>query len=97
MIFSMSGHVGKPGNRLAPRDTLQGLARTVGRVWEGAQAQRGDSGRRVGAVVPGDAIMGATMDYDSVKKRVFARTGSVIVMDEDQRAWCALWSGISRF
>ena len=83
-IYSVSGHVNRPGNYEVPmgmpfRDLLE-------------MAGGGQDGRALKAVIPGgssvpvvpaDAIMGCTMDYDGLSQVGSALgAGSVIVMDE---------------
>jgi NADH-quinone oxidoreductase subunit F len=84
MIFSMSGHVGKPGNFELPLGIpFKDLLDLSGGVWKGRKLKAVIPGGVSVPVVPAAAIMPATMDYDSVKKAGSSLgTGSVIVMDE---------------
>ena len=84
MIFSMSGHVGKPGNFELPLGIpFKDLLELSGGVWKGRKLKAVIPGGVSVPVVPAEAIMPATMDYDSVKKAGSSLgTGSVIVMDE---------------
>ncbi len=84
MIFSMSGHVGKPGNyELAMGVPFTELLQIAGGVWKGRKLKAVIPGGSSVPVVPADAMLAATMDYDSVKKAGSSLgTGAVIVMDE---------------
>ena len=83
-LFSVSGHVNRPGNYEVP------LGTPFAELLELAGGVRG--GRRLKAVIPGgssvpvvrgDVMMGLTMDYDSLSKAgSMLGAGSVIVMDE---------------
>ena len=84
LIFSISGHVERPGNFELP------LGTPFADILELAGGMRG--GRRLKAVIPGgistpvlpaEIVMPTTMDYDSLRKVGSALgTGSMIVMDE---------------
>lgn len=83
-IFSISGHVEKPGNyevRMGiPFTDLLALA---GGVWKGRQLKAVIPGGPSTAVMPASAIVGATMDYDGLSKAGSSLgAGSMIVMDE---------------
>jgi NADH-quinone oxidoreductase subunit F len=83
-IYSISGHVEKPGNYELP------MGMPFAELLELAGGVRG--GRRLKAVIPGgcsvpvlpaDKVMPITMDYDSVRAAGSALgTGAIIVMDE---------------
>jgi NADH-quinone oxidoreductase subunit F len=83
-VFSVSGHVNKPGNYEVPLGTpFPELLEMAGGV---------RNGRKLKAVIPGgsstpvlkaDVIMGLTMDYDSMAKAgTMLGSGAVIVMDD---------------
>ena len=83
-IFSVSGHVEKPGNyevRMGmPFTDLLALA---GGVWKGRKLKAVIPGGPSTAVMPAAAILGATMDYDGLSKAGSSLgAGSMIVMDE---------------
>jgi NADH-quinone oxidoreductase subunit F len=83
-IFAVSGHVEKPGNYEVnmgiPFPELLALA---GGVWKGRKLKAVIPGGPSTAVMPAEAIMGATMDYDGLSKAGSSLgAGSVIVMDE---------------
>ncbi|MGE0355837.1 MAG: NADH-quinone oxidoreductase subunit NuoF [Burkholderiales bacterium] len=83
-IFSVSGHVNRPGNYEVR------LGTPFAKLLEMAGGMRG--GRRLKAVIPGgssmpvlpaDVMMALDMDYDSIQKAgSFLGSGAVIVMDE---------------
>lgn len=83
-IFSVSGHVSRPGNYEVP------LGTPFARLLEMAGGVRG--GRKIKAVIPGgssmpvlpgDVMMQLDMDYDSISKAgSMLGSGAVIVMDE---------------
>ncbi|MDE1943129.1 MAG: NADH-quinone oxidoreductase subunit NuoF, partial [Betaproteobacteria bacterium] len=83
-IFSVSGHVARPGNYEVP------LGTPFARLLEMAGGMRG--GRKLKAVIPGgssmpvlpaDIMMQTDMDYDSIAKAgSMLGSGAVIVMDD---------------
>jgi NADH-quinone oxidoreductase subunit F len=83
-IFSVSGHVEKPGNYELPLGIpFKELLEIAGGVWKG---------RKLKAVIPGGSsvpvlraedIMDLTMDFDTLKKAGSGLgTGAMVVMDE---------------
>jgi NADH-quinone oxidoreductase subunit F len=84
MIFSVSGHVAKPGNYELPMGIpFKDLLEIAGGVWKGRKLKAVIPGGSSVPVVPGETMMGCTMDYDSVKKAGSSvGTGAMIVMDE---------------
>ncbi len=84
-IFSISGHVNKPGNYEIK------LGTPFAKLLEMAGGMRG--GKKLKAVIPGgssmpvikgDLMMNVDMDYDSIAKAgSMLGSGAVIVMDED--------------
>lgn len=83
-IFSVSGHIEKPGNYEVKMGTpFPDLLAMVGGVWKGRQLKAVIPGGPSTAVMPAAAIMGATMDYDGLSKAGSSLgAGSMIVMDE---------------
>jgi NADH-quinone oxidoreductase subunit F len=84
VIFSVSGHVGNPGNFELPLGIpFKDLLALAGGVWKGRRLKAVIPGGSSVNVVPAAAIMDITMDYDSVKKAGSSiGTGAMIVMDE---------------
>jgi NADH-quinone oxidoreductase subunit F len=83
-IFSVSGHVEKPGNYEVKMGTpFPELLAMAGGVWKGRQLKAVIPGGPSTAVMPAAAIMGANMDYDGLSKAGSSLgAGSMIVMDE---------------
>jgi NADH-quinone oxidoreductase subunit F len=83
-IFSVSGHVEKPGNiELALGIPFKELLALCGGVWKGRKLKAVIPGGSSCPVVPAEIMMNANMDYDSMKKAGSSLgTGAVIVMDE---------------
>ena len=84
-IFSVSGHVEKPGNfEVSLGIPFAELLALAGGVWKGRKLKAVIPGGSSVPVVPGDLMLKANMDYDSVSKVAGSMLGSgaVIVMDE---------------
>jgi NADH-quinone oxidoreductase subunit F len=83
-LFSVSGHVNKPGNFEIPMGTsFADLLEMAGGVKDGRQLKSVIPGGSSVPVVPGDIMMQANMDYDSiVEAGSMLGSGAVIVMDE---------------
>ncbi len=83
-IFSVSGHVNRPGNFEIPLGTpFPELLEMAGGVRDGNQLKAVIPGGSSTPVLPADAAMAMTMDYDSIGKAgSMLGAGSVIVMDE---------------
>ena len=83
-IFSVTGHVEKPGNYEINMGTpFRQLLEMAGGVWKGRRLKAVIPGGSSVPVLPADIILRANMDYDSLQKHGSAvGAGSVIVMDE---------------
>jgi NADH-quinone oxidoreductase subunit F len=83
-IFSISGHVNKPGNYEIPLGTPFGdLLEMAGGVRSGHQLKAVIPGGSSAPVLPADIMMACTLDFDSVAKAgSMLGSGAVIVMDE---------------
>jgi len=83
-IFSVSGHVNKPGNYEVPMGMpFRDLLALAGGVREGRKLKAVIPGGSSMRVMPAEAIMAADMDYDSLAKAGSAvGSGGVIVMDD---------------
>jgi NADH-quinone oxidoreductase subunit F len=98
-IFSVSGHVNRPGNYELPlgipfKELIEDLC---GGIRGGRKLKAVIPGGSSVPVVPGDLIMGATMDYDGLKKiGTSLGTGAVIVMD-DTTCMVKVLERVSRF
>jgi NADH-quinone oxidoreductase subunit F len=84
VIFSVSGHVAKPGNFEVPMGIpFADLLEIAGGVKGGRQLKAVIPGGSSCPVVPGEIMMKTNMDYDSVKAAGSAiGSAAVIVMDE---------------
>ncbi|MFK8068661.1 MAG: NADH-quinone oxidoreductase subunit NuoF [Gammaproteobacteria bacterium] len=83
-IFSVSGHVAKPGNFEIPMGTtFKDLLELAGGMREGRTLKAVIPGGSSVPVVPGDQMLETTMDYDSISKAgSMLGSGAVIVMDD---------------
>ncbi len=83
-LFSMSGHLEKPGNYEVSMGTpFRELLDMAGGVWKGRGLKAVIPGGSSTPVVPGEVMLETNMDYDSVTKAgSMLGSGAVIVMDE---------------
>src|SRR5665213_3455918 len=83
-IFSVSGHVAKPGNFEVPLGIpFADLLELAGGIWKGRQIKAVIPGGSSVPVVPGATMMNTNMDYDSLKAAGSSiGSAAVIVMDE---------------
>ncbi|MDM8559210.1 NADH-quinone oxidoreductase subunit NuoF [Candidatus Parabeggiatoa sp. HSG14] len=83
-LFSISGHVNKPGNYEIPMGTpFKDLLEMAGGVLNGGKLKAVIPGGSSTPVLKGDVMMGLTMDYDSLSKAgTMLGSGAVIVMDD---------------
>ena len=83
-LFSVSGHVNKPGNFEVPMGTsFADLLEMAGGVRHGNRLKAVIPGGSSSPVIPGLQMMDLTMDYDSIAKAgSMLGSGAVIVMDE---------------
>jgi len=84
MIFSVSGHVEKPGNFELPMGIpFKDLLEIAGGVWKGRKLKAVIPGGSSVPVVPAEKILQANMDYDSMRAAGSSvGSAAVIVMDE---------------
>lgn len=97
-IFSVSGHVNRPGNFEVPLGTpFATLLEMAGGVRGGRTLKAVIPGGTSMPVLPGDIMMDTDMDYDSlVKAGSMLGSGAVIVMD-DQTCMVGALERISKF
>jgi NADH-quinone oxidoreductase subunit F len=97
-LFSVSGHVNRPGNFEIPLGTpFRELLEMAGGVLDGRKLKAVIPGGSSVPVVPGEVMLEANMDYDSVARvGSMLGSGAVIVMDETTDMVRAL-QRISRF
>ncbi|MFU8798087.1 MAG: NADH-quinone oxidoreductase subunit NuoF, partial [Gammaproteobacteria bacterium] len=83
-IFSVTGHVNKPGNYEVPLGMpFKELLAMAGGVRNGHQLKAVIPGGSSMPVLPGNIMMDLDMDYDSiVKAGSYLGSGAVIIMDE---------------
>ncbi len=98
MIFSVSGHVERPGNYEAPLGvSFNELLEHAGGVWKGRRLKAVIPGGSSVPVLPANIIRQCTMDYDSLSQAGSALgTGAMIVMD-DQTCMVSVLRRIARF
>lgn len=82
--FSVSGHVEHPGNFEVPLGIpFARLLDLAGGVWKGRKLKAVIPGGSSVPVLPGEIMMGLTMDFDAIAKAgSMLGSGAVIVMDE---------------
>lgn len=97
-LFSVSGHVTRPGNYEVPLGMpFTELLEMAGGVWKGRRLKAVIPGGSSVPVLPADIMLRVNMDYDSVAKAgSMLGSGAVIVMDETTDMVKAL-QRISRF
>jgi len=83
-IFSVSGHVNKPGNYEIPLGTpFKDLLQLAGGMKNNRQLKAVIPGGSSAPVLPGEIMMNLTMDYDAIAKAgSMLGSGAVIIMDE---------------
>ena len=83
-LFSVSGHVNKPGNFEMPLGTpFKKLLEMAGGVRNGHKLKAVIPGGSSMPVLPAEIMMGLNMDFDSLQKAgSYLGTGAIIVMDE---------------
>ncbi|HZX32083.1 MAG TPA: NADH-quinone oxidoreductase subunit NuoF [Rhodocyclaceae bacterium] len=83
-LFSVSGHVNRPGNYEIPLGTpFSKLLEMCGGMRGGRKLKAVIPGGSSAPVIPADIMMDCTMDYDSIAKAgSMLGSGAVIVMDE---------------
>lgn len=83
-LFSMSGHLNNPGNFEIPMGMpFPELLALAGGVRNGRKLKAVIPGGSSVPVLPGEVMMGLTMDYDTIAKAgSYLGSGAVIVMDD---------------
>ena len=83
-LFSVSGHVNKPGNYEIPLGTpFSTLLEMAGGMRGGRKLKGCIPGGSSSPVIPGNMMMDCTMDYDSIAKAgSMLGSGALIIMDE---------------
>ena len=98
-IFSVSGHVEKPGNyEIRMGMPFKDLLEMAGGVWKGRKLKAVIPGGSSVPVVHGDVMMKANMDYESIRDVTGSMLGSgAVVLVDDQTCMVRLLMRISRF
>ena len=83
-VFSVSGHVNKPGNfEIRLGTPFKDLLELAGGVRQGRKLKAVIPGGSSMPVLPGETMLGITMDYDAIQKAGSGLgSGAVIVMDD---------------
>ena len=91
--FSVSGHVERPGNFEVPLGTpFKDLLAMAGGVWKGRKLKAVIPGGSSSKILPGELMLGLTMDYDALGKAgSMLGSGAVVIMDETTDMVKALW------
>lgn len=97
-IFSVTGHVNKPGNFEIPLGTpFKDLLALAGGVRDGRTLKAVIPGGTSMPVLPGNIMMDVSMDYDSIRQAGSSLgSGAVIVMD-DRTCMVKVLERISKF
>jgi len=97
-IFSVSGHVEKPGNyEVGLGIPFRELLELAGGVWKGRELKAVIPGGSSAPVVPAEMMMEAYMDFESIKKvDSMLGSGAVMVMD-DSTCMVSVLERITRF
>ncbi len=97
-IYSVSGHVEKPGNYELPMGIpFKDLLEICGGVWHGRKLKAVIPGGSSVPVVRGEKMMELTMDFDTLRDAKSALgTGAVVVMD-DTTCMVKMLERIARF
>mgnify|MGYP003412782688 FL=1 len=84
-LFSISGHVERPGNYEVPLGTpFAKLLEMAGGMKDGKKLKAVIPGGSSAPVLPADIMMSLNMDYDSIAKAgSMLGSGAILVMDED--------------
>jgi len=84
-LFSISGHVNRPGNYEIPLGTpFATLLEMAGGMKDGKKLKAVIPGGSSAPVLPADVMMDLTMDYDAIAKAgSMLGSGAVIVMNQD--------------
>jgi len=99
VIFSVSGHVNRPGNYELPlgipfKELLEDVC---GGVRGGRKLKAVIPGGSSVPVVPGETMLGANMDYDSLRKAGSALGSAAVIVMDDTTCMVRVLERISRF
>jgi len=99
VIFSVSGHVNRPGNYELPlgipfKELLEDVC---GGMRGGRKLKAVIPGGSSVPVVPGETMLGANMDYDSLRKAGSALGSAAVIVMDDTTCMVRVLERISRF
>jgi NADH-quinone oxidoreductase subunit F len=98
VIFSVSGHVAKPGNFEVPLGIpFRDLLELCGGMREGRTLKAVIPGGASVPVVPGAVMLETNMDYDSLKKAGSAIGSAAVIVMDDTTCMVRVLERISRF
>jgi NADH-quinone oxidoreductase subunit F len=98
VIFSVSGHVAKPGNFEVPLGiSFRDLLELCGGMREGRTLKAVIPGGASVPVVPGAVMLETNMDYDSLKKAGSAIGSAAVIVMDDTTCMVRVLERISRF
>ncbi len=98
IIFSVSGHVAKPGNYELPLGTpFSDLLAIAGGVWKGRKLKAVIPGGASVPVVPGERMLTVNMDYDSLRAAGSAVGSAAVVVMDETTCMVRMLERISRF
>jgi NADH-quinone oxidoreductase subunit F len=97
-IFSVSGHVNKPGNYELPLGIpFRDLLEICGGIWNGRKLKAVIPGGVSMPVVPADIIMKANMDFDSLKAAGSSLGSAAVIVMDDTTCMVRTLERVSRF
>jgi NADH-quinone oxidoreductase subunit F len=98
IIFSVSGHVAKPGNFELPLGIpFRDLLAIAGGVWKGRKLKAVIPGGASVPVVPGEKMLTVNMDYDSLRAAGSAVGSAAVVVMDETTCMVRVLERISRF
>jgi NADH-quinone oxidoreductase subunit F len=98
VIFSVSGHVNRPGNFEVPLGIpFRDLLELAGGMRGGRRLKAVIPGGASVPVVPGDTMLNVNMDYDSLKKAGSAIGSAAVIVMDDTTCMVRVLERISRF
>ncbi len=98
VIFSVSGHVERPGNYELPLGIpFPELLAIAGGVRGGRKLKAVIPGGSSVPVMPAEAIMGCTMDYDTLRRAGSALGSAAVIVMDETTCMVAMLERITRF
>jgi NADH-quinone oxidoreductase subunit F len=98
VVFSVSGHVNKPGNYELPLGIpFRDLLEIAGGVWKGRQLKAVIPGGSSVPVMPAANIIDANMDYDSLRKAGSSVGSAAVIVMDDTTCMVRVLERLSRF